>query len=73
MVVEARLFYKKAAFFDDELVLCTELADLRKASLRFEYTVLRNEEVVSTGYTRHGCIELANGRPSRLPKEILEL
>lgn len=70
MVVEARLFYKKATFFDDELVLRVDLAELNKASLRFEYTVLRGDEVVSTGYTRHGCINLSTGRPSRVPKEL---
>lgn len=70
VVVEARLFYKKAARFDDELTLRVELAELNKASLRFEYTVLRGGEVVSTGYTRHGCIHLSSGRPSRVPKEF---
>ena len=72
MVVEARLFYKKATFFDDELTLRVDLAELNKASLRFEYTVLREEEVVSIGYTRHGCINLSTGRPSRVPKELFD-
>ena len=70
VVVEARLFYKKAARFDDELTLRTELADVGRASLRFEYEVLRDGEVISTGYTRHGCIELASGRPKRVPVEL---
>ncbi|CAN5797044.1 hypothetical protein BH23ACT11_BH23ACT11_10810 [soil metagenome] len=73
VVVEARLSYKKAARFDDELVLRTELAELKRASLRFEYTVLRDQEVVATGYTRHACIEIATGRPTRVPKKLLEL
>lgn len=67
VVVEARLFYKRAARFDDELMLRTELSDLKRASLRFEYALLRGEEVVVTGYTRHGCIELASGKPRRIP------
>ena len=70
MVVEARLFYKKACRFDDELTVRVDLAELNKASLRFEYTVLRDGEIVSTGYTRHGCIELSTGRPSRVPKGL---
>lgn len=70
VVVEARLFYKRAARFDDELVLRTELAELRRASLRFEYSLLREGELVSNGYTHHGCIELSSGRPSRVPKEL---
>ena len=73
MVVEARLFYKKAARFDDELTLRTDLADMGRASLRFEYEVLRDEEVISTGYTRHGCIDLTTGRPKRVPVELGKL
>jgi len=41
-----------------------------RASLRFEYEVLRAGEVISTGYTRHGCIELSSGRPKRVPVEL---
>ncbi len=72
VVVEARLFYKKAARFDDELTLRVDLAELKRASLRFEYTVLRDGEVVSTGYTRHGCIHIPTGRPSRVPKGLFD-
>ena len=70
VVVEARIFYKKAARFDDEMTLRTSLVDLQRASLRFEYLVLRGDEVVTTGYTRHGCIELASGRARRIPPEL---
>jgi acyl-CoA thioester hydrolase len=69
--VEALVRYCKAAFFDDELTLHTELAEISKASLRFDYTVLRNGEVLVTGHTRHACVELATGKPSRIPEELL--
>ena len=68
VVVEAHVFYKRAAFFDDRLTLRTELTELKRASLSFEYTVLRGEEVLATGYTRHGCVELVSGRPSPIPE-----
>jgi acyl-CoA thioester hydrolase len=71
VVVEALVRYRKAAFFDDELTLRTELAEARRASLRFEYTVLRDDEVLVTGHTRHACVELATGRPSRMPEQLL--
>ena len=70
-VVEARLFYKRAARFDGELTLRTGLAELKRASLRFEYEVLRDGERLSTGYTRHGCIDIATGKPLRLPHDFL--
>ncbi len=70
VVVEALVRYHKAAFFDDELTLRTELTGLKRASLSFGYTVLRDGEALATGYTRHGCVELASGRPSRLPENL---
>ncbi len=73
VVVEALVRYRKAAFFDDELTLRAELAGLSKASLRFEYQVVRDGEVISTGYTRHACVALPGGRPIRTPEQLLRL
>jgi acyl-CoA thioester hydrolase len=69
--VEALVRYLKAAFFDDELTLRTELAEISKASLCFEYAVHRHGEVLATGHTRHACVELATGRLSRIPEQVL--
>jgi acyl-CoA thioester hydrolase len=71
VVVEALVHYRRAAFFDDELTLRTELANLTRASLRFEYAVSRGGEMLATGHTRHACVALATGRPVRVPKEVL--
>jgi len=71
VVVEALLNYRKPAFFDDELTLITNLAELGKVSLRFDYEVLRDEEILVTGHTRHACIDLASGKPVRMPEELL--
>jgi YbgC/YbaW family acyl-CoA thioester hydrolase len=73
VVVEALLNYRKPAFFDDELTLITNLAELGKVSLRFDYEVLRDEEILVTGHTRHACIDLASGKPVRMPEELLRL
>ena len=69
-MVEAHLHYKRAARFDDELTLRTELAELNRASLRFEYELLRGEQLLSSGFTRHGCIQISTGKPVRLPQEL---
>src|ERR687897_232741 len=42
VVVEALVRYRRAAFFDDELTLRTGLAQMSRASLRFEYAALRD-------------------------------
>jgi acyl-CoA thioester hydrolase len=73
VVVEALLNYRRPAFFDDELTLITALADLGKVSLRFDYEVLRDTEVLVAGHTRHACIDLATGRPVRMPEALLRL
>jgi acyl-CoA thioester hydrolase len=73
VVVEALLYYRRPAFFDDELTLSTHLADIGKVSLRFDYEVLKDGEVLVTGHTRHACVDLATGKPVRMPEELLML
>ncbi len=72
-MVEALLNYRRPAFFDDELMLRTTLADLGKVSLRFDYEVMRDGEALVTGHTRHACVDLATGKPVRMPQELLEV
>jgi acyl-CoA thioester hydrolase len=69
--VEVLAHYRRAAFFDDELTLRTELADLSRASMRYEYVVSRGGDVLVTGHTRHACVDLATGKPVRVPEELL--
>ena len=73
VVVEALVRYHKAALFDDEMTLRTELAGATRASLRFEYQVIRDGEVISTGYTRHACVQLPGGRLIRTPEQLFKL
>ena len=73
VVVEALLNYRRPAYFDDELTLRTELVDLGKVSLRFDYEVLRDGELLATGHTRHACVDLTTGKPVRMPEELLRL
>jgi len=56
-VVEAKVNYKRPAFYDDMLVIETVLAELGRASLRFEYRVLRGDDLLATGHTVHACVD----------------
>ena len=56
-VVEAKVNYKRPAFYDDLLVIETMLAELGRASLRFEYRVLRGDDLLATGHTVHACVD----------------
>ena len=73
VVVEALVRYRGAAFFDDELTIRTALAEPGRASILFEYAVLRDRDVISTGHTRHAYVDLATGRARRMPRELLGL
>jgi len=73
VVVEALLHYRRPAFFDEELNLNTHLAELGKVSLRFDYEVLRDGAMLVEGHTRHACVDLATGKPVRMPEELLRL
>ncbi len=61
-VVELELQYRSPARFDDELLVETTLGELRAASLRFDYRILREEGaaegvVCAEGSTRLACID----------------
>ena len=70
VVVEALVRYRKAAYFDDELTIRTEISDLSRASVHFSYEVLRNGELVANGHTRHAYVDLASGKPVRMPEDL---
>jgi acyl-CoA thioester hydrolase len=65
-VVEAHVQYKQPARYDDLLVVETVLAQVRRASARFEYVVRRGDDVLVTGHTVHACIDF-EGALTRLP------
>jgi acyl-CoA thioester hydrolase len=68
-IVEAHCNYKRPAFYEDLLVVDTDVSELRGASLRFAYRVLRGVELLAEGYTRHGVIG-TDGRPKALPDAL---
>jgi acyl-CoA thioester hydrolase len=71
-VVETRLRYRKAARFDEELVVETTCAELTRVTVRFTYRILREAEVLCEGETLLACVgrELA---PMRFPPDIAEV
>ena len=76
-VIEAHCVYRRPARYEDLLTIEVDVSELRGASLRFIYRVLRTgdaagacaEELLAEGYTRHAVIG-ADGRPRALPPEL---
>lgn len=71
-VVSAHVDYKSPTRYEDLIVISTHISELRRASMRFDYTIHRQETLLCTGYTVHACVG-SNGRPTGLPKELVAL
>ena len=71
-VVEARCHYLEPARYDDELGIDTGLLELRRASVRFGYHVVRVSDGrrLAHGTTAH-CFLDRQGRPGRAPAELV--
>ena len=71
-VVEAHCKYRRPAHYEDLLDIEVLVSDLRGASLRFDYHVRRDGQLLADGYTRHACID-RRGRPRRIPEPLRAL
>jgi len=69
-VAEAQVRYRAPARYDDLLTVETSLAEVKRASARFGYRIVREGEIVATGHTVHACVDL-EGRIRRMPPELL--
>jgi acyl-CoA thioester hydrolase len=68
-VVEAHCNYRRSAHYEDLLGVDVGVSEVRGASLRFVYRVLRGAELLADGYTRHAVIG-PDGRPRALPAAL---
>ena len=72
-VAEAYCKYIKPARYDEVLLIDTSLAELKRASIRFEYTVIQKKEnlKLAEGYTVHAFLS-KEGKIIRIPEYILD-
>jgi acyl-CoA thioester hydrolase len=70
-VVEAAVQYRSPARYDDLISVETSLTEMKRASARFGYRVVRGGELLATGHTVHACVDL-DGRVQRMPRELLD-
>ncbi len=70
-VVEAGVSYRQPARYDDLVAVETSITEVRRASARFGYRLVRDDgTLLATGHTVHACVDL-DGRPRRMPEELL--
>ncbi len=71
-VVEAGVRYQVPARYDDLVSVETSLSEVRRASARFDYRLVREDgQLLATGHTIHACVDL-DGRIQRMPRELLD-
>src|SRR5579859_1873310 len=66
-VLESFCRYWVPAVFDDELVVHARCVGLRGARFRYEYAIVRGDELIADGHTEHACVDAATMRPTRVP------
>jgi len=71
VVVDVGIRFLRPARYDDLLRVRTRLAEARGARLRFEYELLRGDDLLATGHTTLAATDLA-GRPRRLPRGLAD-
>jgi acyl-CoA thioester hydrolase len=73
-VIEAHAHYRRSARFDDLLRIVTILKQMPVARIRIDYEVYRvgETELLADGYTVHGFLSAATGKPTRAPAQFLE-
>jgi acyl-CoA thioester hydrolase len=69
-VAEAGVSYKQPARYDDLVDVEITIAEVRRASARFEYRLLREGTLLATGHTVHACVDL-EGKLRRMPEELV--
>jgi acyl-CoA thioester hydrolase len=71
-VTKLSCHYLFPARYDDELIVQTELCELRRASIMFHYTVLNvaDGKVLVRGSTLHACTD-RRGRIIRIPPTVV--
>jgi acyl-CoA thioester hydrolase len=71
-VLTSHCDYRKPGRYGDQLLIRTARWRLGLARIRFDYEVLRGDELLATGHTEHAFMH-PEGRPIRPPREILDL
>jgi acyl-CoA thioester hydrolase len=72
-VSEVSCRYSQSAHYDDVVCIKTELVELGRASLSFDYQISHEADnsLLATGSTKHACID-ASGRVARIPRILTD-
>ena len=71
-VSKLNVSYLRPAFFDDDLLVSVEIAELPTSRLIFNYTIKKEEEVIVTGTTVLAFLNKETKKPVKCPDYMLE-
>ncbi|MBC2596045.1 acyl-CoA thioesterase [Ruficoccus amylovorans] len=71
-VLEINVRYRRPAFFDDRLSVRVTIKEKPLVKIHCDYEVLRHDELLATGWSRHGFIN-PQGEPVRPPRPLIDL
>ena len=72
LVLESFCRYRIPARFDDEIVVHTRCVGPKGARFRYEYAIVRGEELLADGHTENACVDARTFRPTRVPDWLAE-
>ena len=72
LTTEVCVRYHRAVYFDETLTIWARCSDLRGARFAYEYSIVRDGELVADGYTRHATVDRKTYRPTRVPEWLAE-
>ncbi|MDA9240996.1 acyl-CoA thioesterase [Flavobacteriaceae bacterium] len=70
-VVDVKINFRKSASFDDKLILTTKLIRLPSYMIEFEYEIIRNDDLITRGYTKLIFLNSKTKKPIKCPNFIL--
>lgn len=70
-VLEAHVKWHRPSRFDDRITVIAEVREPPSVRLTIHYTVMRDDTLLLTGYTRHAFVS-PEGRPIKPPVELIE-
>lgn len=72
LTTEVGMRYRLAAYFDDRLTVWARCRDMRGARFRYEYAIVRGDDLVAEGFTSHAVVDRETHRPTRVPEWLVE-
>jgi acyl-CoA thioester hydrolase len=72
LVLETHIRYLQPAKFDDRLRVHARCVEIQGARFRYEYAIVRADELIADGWTAHATVDSVTFRPTRVPSWLRE-